>query len=142
MSNPKIPRFGPAAARLPLLKQRSWSPDTERDEAWIKKKGLHRNKKGQLSRSVTDDDLDELRGCIDLGFAFDADSPNAKSLSKTFPALDLYYAVQSSLSESSSNASPVGSPVSILSPGIGLLGFICYNTSSRILTISCRVFCL
>lgn len=120
MSGPKRPSGLGPSARLPLLKQRSWSPDTERDEAWTKRKGLHRNRQGQLSRSVSDEDLDELRGCLDLGFfGFEVDSPAAEKLSQTFPALDLYCAINRSLSNdsSSANGSPVASPLSIVSPG-------------------------
>ena len=123
MSGPKRSGGLGPSARLPLLKQRSWSPDTERDEAWTKRKGLHRNRQGQLSRSVSDEDLDELRGCLDLGFfGFEVDSPGAEKLSHTFPALDLYCAINRSLSNdsSSANGSPLASPLSIVSPGIYL----------------------
>ncbi|KAJ6839589.1 uncharacterized protein M6B38_314310 [Iris pallida] len=119
----------------PLLKQQSWSPDTERDEAWTRRKGIHRGRGGQLSRSVTDEDLDELRGCIDLGFGFELGSPADRKLVRVFPALDLCYAVHrsycdgtvasassaaarsSSASESDSDGSTLGSPMSIVSPG-------------------------
>ncbi|XP_008797269.1 uncharacterized protein LOC103712509 [Phoenix dactylifera] len=117
--------------RLGLLKQRSWSPDTERNEAWLRRKGLQRGRRGRPGRSVTVEDLDELRGCIDLGFGFDmVDSlSGGRRLSETFPALDLYYAVHrshcdpvdgSSPSNSSSSADGLPmdhSPHSILSPG-------------------------
>ncbi|KAJ0981027.1 hypothetical protein J5N97_009282 [Dioscorea zingiberensis] len=111
-----------ATHRSPLIKQRSWSPDTERDEAWLRRKGLQRGQRSRLSRSVTEEDLDELRGCIDLGFGFEADSPNsvAARLSQTIPALDLYYAIhrsyRSSPSDASIDESPSGSPVSFFSP--------------------------
>nr|GMC86841.1 uncharacterized protein LOC109162105 [Ipomoea batatas] len=43
---------------------------------------------------MTDDDLDELRGCIELGFGFDPDSPRLDpKLARTFPAMELYCAV-------------------------------------------------
>uniref|UniRef100_A0A0D9VLF7 Uncharacterized protein n=1 Tax=Leersia perrieri TaxID=77586 RepID=A0A0D9VLF7_9ORYZ len=128
-----------------LQKQNSWSPDMERDEAWERRRGM--NKGGLLSktalrrvRSVTDDDLDELRGCMDLGFGFEAGCPvcgagRSRQLVETLPALDLFYAVHggggagevcaagspcscgASSSEASSEESPLGSPMSILSPG-------------------------
>ncbi|XP_072953049.1 uncharacterized protein [Typha angustifolia] len=121
MSDPNAnPRLGG------LLKQRSWSPDSERDETWIRRKGLHRDRRGIRIRSVTDEDIDELRGCMDLGFAFDSDCCG-KRLAETFPALDLYYAVHRSYpaagtspldsASSSSVGSPAGSPISIFSPG-------------------------
>nr|XP_010943071.1 uncharacterized protein LOC105060904 [Elaeis guineensis] len=126
---------------LGLLKQHSWSPDTDRDEAWLRRKGLHRGRRGRPERSVTDDDLDELRGCIDLGFRFEIfDTPAtgdraakalSRRLSETFPALDLYYAVHRSYgdsvprstpsdscsSASADDGSPMDSPLSIFSPG-------------------------
>ncbi|KAL6635189.1 hypothetical protein ACP70R_027860 [Stipagrostis hirtigluma subsp. patula] len=134
-------RRGPAA---PLQKQNSWSPDIERDEAWERRRGMHRRGSSlQRARSVTDDDLDELRGCIDLGFGFEPAAGSGCAvcgagrtrLVETLPALDLYYAVHGggggvtgggaegsacscgAASEASSEESPLGSPMSILSPG-------------------------
>jgi hypothetical protein len=143
-------RRGPAPPPLKgLLKQNSWSPDIERDEAW------ERRRRGIAwrVRSVTDDDLDELRGCIDLGFGFEP-SPGCAAcgaagrsrLVETLPALDLYYAVHGggggeevggvcscgAASEASSEESPLGSPVSIVSPGVKLASFSPRTTRSRI----------
>ncbi|RRT63839.1 hypothetical protein B296_00034832 [Ensete ventricosum] len=118
-----------------LLKQRSWSPDSDREEAWLRRQSINRGRRGRLAltrtRSVTDEDLDELRGCIDLGFGFDADSPlaDARRLSDTLPALDLYYAVhrgspagsppsESSSSDGSAASPDLGSPVSFFSAGV------------------------
>ncbi|GMI68080.1 hypothetical protein like AT4G33985 [Hibiscus trionum] len=113
----------------PLYKQRSWSPDIYRDEAWLRRKG--NNKKGR-SKSVTDEDLDELKACIELGFGFEFDSPELdQRLSHTLPALGLYYAVNknyndvasrsvssiSGASDCDSIPSPVGSPHTIFGPG-------------------------
>lgn len=155
MADPKKVDGSASAGRLPpplqpLFKQRSWSPDTDREEAWQRRKGLYKNRRKEaaaaagggggghrLSRSVTDEDLEELRGCIDLGFGFGLDSPASSTtasslddtdrLSDTLPALDLYYAVQRSYSGSVAGArsvndppsvpSPVGSPLAIYSPG-------------------------
>ncbi|CAL9159086.1 unnamed protein product [Musa hybrid cultivar] len=117
-----------------LLKQRSWSPDSDREEAWLRRQSIHRGRRGRLAlaraRSVTDEDLDELRGCIDLGFGFDAESPlaDARRLSDTLPALDLYYTVhrgspagsppsESSSSDGSAASPDLGSTVSFFSPG-------------------------
>ena len=127
------------AALTGLQKQNSWSPDIERDEAWERRRGLHcRASALRRGRSVTDDDLDELRGCIDLGFGFEAAGCAAcgagrSRLVQTFPALDLYYAVHGGgsgggavgwpspcacgASSEASEESPLGSPMSILSPG-------------------------
>ncbi|KAG6522066.1 uncharacterized protein LOC122054077 [Zingiber officinale] len=128
------PIFGDLSP-MGLLKMRSWSPDSDREEAWLRRQAIHRSRRGRL-RSVTDEDLDELRGCIDLGFGFDcvsaADPAPARKLSETLPALDLYYAVlrgSSSAAASpasayteSSSASPdvdgsVPVPFSLFSPG-------------------------
>ncbi|GKU98962.1 hypothetical protein SLEP1_g11891 [Rubroshorea leprosula] len=112
----------------PLYKQRSWSPDVFRNEAWLRRKG---NSKNRRSKSVTDEDLDELKACIELGFGFD--SPEADRdhrLSDTLPALELFYAVNKQhndvVSKSSSSLStvsdgetpsPIGSPLAIFGPG-------------------------
>ncbi|KAL0365392.1 UNVERIFIED_CONTAM: hypothetical protein Sangu_0636800 [Sesamum angustifolium] len=113
-------------APLSLYKQNSWSPDILREEAWINRRRNHRLRRG---RSVTDDDLDELRGCLDLGFDFDSPDLDPK-LSSTLPALQFYYAVNRqyshTLSRSSSTSfsdcdtastSSVGSPGAIIDPG-------------------------
>ncbi|KAM0904266.1 hypothetical protein ACQ4PT_018146 [Festuca glaucescens] len=135
-----------AAGLMGLQKQNSWSPDIERDEAWERRRrGLMRwaPSSSSLSRaqSVTDDDLDELRGCLDLGFGFEPAAAGCAAcgegrtrLVETLPALDLYYAVAvkggggatgtegcaaactCGASSEASEPSPIGSPLSILSP--------------------------
>ncbi|CAA7400896.1 unnamed protein product [Spirodela intermedia] len=143
----------PPPALAALHKQRSWSPDVEREEAWQRRRDIHRARRtataaaaaaaaaagwgGRLSKSVSDEDLEELRGCVDLGFCFALDSPASSTtassddvsdrLSDAFPALDLYYAVRRSCSSDSLEvagvdsppaSSPVGSSsLSIYSPG-------------------------
>ncbi|KAH8503379.1 hypothetical protein Peur_067122 [Populus x canadensis] len=115
----------------PLYKQHSWSPDIDRDEAWLRRKGSYKKKK---SKSVTDEDLDELKGCIELGFGFDSPEMDPR-LSDTFPALELYYAVNknyydhsaskpgvtatpsSSTASDCDSPSPLGSPHTIFGPG-------------------------
>ncbi|MBA0618240.1 hypothetical protein Godav_027615 [Gossypium davidsonii] len=114
-------------SQLPALyKHRSLSPDIFRDEAWLRRKG---NSKNRGSKSVTDEDLDELKACIELGFGFEFDSPEVdQRLSDTLPALGLYYAVNknyndivsksfSVASDCDSIPSPMGSPNSIFGPG-------------------------
>ncbi|KAL9256355.1 hypothetical protein AKJ16_DCAP23825 [Drosera capensis] len=124
MSEPPRPLHRTAAA--PLLKQRTWSPDTYREEAWLRRKENYRQSQ-RRTKSVTDEDLDELKACFELGFGFE-DSPDPdKRLSDTFPALGLYYAVKkkytevvvgSEESEEGSVASPVQSPLTpMFSPG-------------------------
>ncbi|XP_041002272.1 uncharacterized protein LOC121247874 isoform X1 [Juglans microcarpa x Juglans regia] len=109
----------------PLYKQHSWSPDAFREQAWLRRKGSSKNRR---SKSVTDEDLDELKACIELGFGFDdSSSPEMdQRLSDTLPALGLYHAVNkhyndtvskstttvpssSTASESESTPSPLGS---------------------------------
>lgn len=143
-SSSSTPLSSPVA-RKPLVKQRSWSTNLSREEAWLRRKGIHQDRRrqvdGTLKRSVTDEDLDELRGCIDLGFGFDfdsglseSDSSSSRSLADTFPALDLYYAVnreysdavsgvRSSSTSGSDSLQAASSPLSIYSPGIKLTRF-------------------
>ncbi|ERN00641.1 hypothetical protein AMTRI_Chr04g247560 [Amborella trichopoda] len=94
-----------------LYKQRSLSSDYYREEAWLRRKDNSKRR----TKSVTDEDLDELRGCIELGFGFGASDDHR--LTDTLPALDLYYAVNrqyndsiSKSSASDSSGSPVGCP--------------------------------
>jgi len=110
-----------------LIKHKSWSPDAYRDEAWMRRKENH-DPRRRRSKSVTDEDLDELKACIELGFGFGTDSPDTDhGLSDTLPALGLYYAVNkqyydtvskssSSLSGVSLTASECDSPCSVGSP--------------------------
>ncbi|RYQ80611.1 hypothetical protein Ahy_Scaffold1g106910 isoform B [Arachis hypogaea] len=95
----------------PLYKQRSWSPDAYRDEAWLRRKG---NWKNRRSRSVTDEDVNELKACIELGFGFES-SPEVEPdqrLSDTLPALELYYAVNKSYNNSLLSRPPYSSAAS------------------------------
>lgn len=134
MTDP-MPPLPPSTFRdRPLLKHRSWSPDVEREETWERRKDLHRMRGGSRAvRSLTDDDFDELRGCIDLGLVSgdgsleDGDLPNR--MVKILPAFHLYLAIQrglnrsvsagrsSPLALSSCDESPAGSPLSIFSSG-------------------------
>ena len=88
-----------AAALTGLQKQKSWSPDIERDEMWERRRGLLcRASTLRRGRSVMDDDLDELRGCFNLRFGFEAAGCAACGAGRSrlvqMPlALDLCYAV-------------------------------------------------
>ncbi|KAL1557959.1 hypothetical protein AAHA92_08485 [Salvia divinorum] len=88
-------------APSPLCKQKSWSPDIIRDEAWTARRKNQRLRRG---RSFTEDDLEELRACFELGFGFDSTDLDPK-LSSAFPALELYRAVNQNYSNSLSRSS-------------------------------------
>jgi hypothetical protein len=82
-----------------------------------------------IGNGVTDEDLDELKGSMELGFGFNEEN-GGQNLCDTLPALDLYFAVNRQLSEpkmrvcsrslpslsmarslSSTQSSPGGSPM-------------------------------
>ncbi|KAG5385750.1 hypothetical protein IGI04_037220 [Brassica rapa subsp. trilocularis] len=86
-----------------LSKQHSWSPDLIREEAWSKHRDTSRNRR--RGKSLTDDDLDELKASIELGFGFGSPEVTDPRLSNTLPALELYYAVQKSYNDAVSNKS-------------------------------------
>ncbi|KAG0477906.1 hypothetical protein HPP92_012625 [Vanilla planifolia] len=65
---------------------------------------VERQDRGQV-RSLTDEDLDELRGSIDLGFGF-SEVEGGHDLCRTLPALNLYFAVNRQLSDSKLRMSP------------------------------------
>ncbi|KAF7001353.1 hypothetical protein CFC21_017044 [Triticum aestivum] len=50
------------------------------------------------ANAVTDEDLDELKGSMELGFGFNEEN-GGQNLCDTLPALDLYFAVNRQLSE-------------------------------------------
>ncbi|KAJ0771167.1 hypothetical protein HanPI659440_Chr07g0265911 [Helianthus annuus] len=98
-----------AAAQPPS--QKSWSPDLHRDEEWIKRKGKHNHRR---SKSVTDEDINELKACIELGFGFEHALKLDDRLSDTLPALGFYHAVNkqyfdTKLKSSTSSSSSVSS---------------------------------
>ncbi|CAM0904962.1 unnamed protein product [Alopecurus aequalis] len=51
-----------------------------------------------IGNGVTDEDLDELKGSMELGFGFNEEN-GGQNLCDTLPALDLYFAVNRQLSE-------------------------------------------
>ncbi|XP_024013711.1 uncharacterized protein LOC18021356, partial [Eutrema salsugineum] len=89
-----------------LLKQHSWSPDLIREEAWSKRRDTSRRRRG---KSLTDDDLDELKASFELGFGFGSPEIADPRLSNTLPALELYFAVQKSYNDAVSNKSTTSS---------------------------------
>ncbi|CAN1765435.1 hypothetical protein LINPERHAP1_LOCUS9635 [Linum perenne] len=108
----------------PLYKQHSWSPDIHRDEIWQRRKNSSKNRR---TRSVTEEDVEELKACIELGFGFDSPEVGLdQRLSDTLPALGLYHAVNKHYNESDSASSSVGSPHAIFGP-VGLCLFVGEN---------------
>lgn len=82
--------------------------ETPRDVAWERRRRQilrqDRRKNGiNDSDDITDEDLHELKGCIELGFGFNEEG--GQQLCNTLPALDLYFAVNRQLSPS-----PVSTP--------------------------------
>ncbi|KAK8564915.1 hypothetical protein V6N13_020049 [Hibiscus sabdariffa] len=77
--------------------------ETSREIAWERRRhqflGQQRGKNG-----LTDEDLHELRGCIELGFGFNEKC--GQKLCNTLPALDLYFAVNRQLSPSPVSSTP------------------------------------
>ncbi|CAN0892819.1 hypothetical protein LINGRAHAP2_LOCUS17790 [Linum grandiflorum] len=73
--------------------------ETSRDVAWEKRRRQilrqERRRCGiptvESPEDLTDEDLKELKGCIELGFGFNEEK--GQHLANTFPALDLYFAV-------------------------------------------------
>ncbi len=63
------------------------------------------------TRSLTDEDMDELRGCIDLGFGFSNEQEDME-LCNTLPALELCYAITRQYNDvvtGRSSSSPISS---------------------------------
>ncbi|XP_023533045.1 uncharacterized protein LOC111795047 [Cucurbita pepo subsp. pepo] len=79
--------------------------ETPRDLAWEKRRRqMLRPRNASTDRDdLTDEDWNELKGCIELGFAFNEE--DGHKLCGTLPALDLYFAVNRQLSPS-----PVSTP--------------------------------
>ncbi|CAH9073375.1 unnamed protein product [Cuscuta epithymum] len=92
--------------RRRLSKQLSMC-ETPRDIAWERRRRhillQGRRNKSEDGESLTDDDLNELKGCIELGFGFKEEE--GQRLCNTLPALDLYFAVNRQYS-----SSPVSTP--------------------------------
>lgn len=114
----------------PLMKQLSLPPDVNRTEAWLRMKKRHPSDRLRRTKScITNDDIEELKGCFDLGFGFEPDSPDFNPrLSKTIPALDLYTAVHrqynNHLSRTSSSTSEhdvnTSSTMTIINKGVSV----------------------
>ncbi|OIT38256.1 PREDICTED: uncharacterized protein LOC109239649 [Nicotiana attenuata] len=100
-----------------------------RDIAWEKRRRqfLYQERKKNIigiqdHDDVTDEDLNELKGCIELGFGFNEEE--GQRLCGTLPALDLYFAVNrqystSPISSPGSHKGSLSSPGSSTSLGLG-----------------------
>ncbi|KAL1192964.1 hypothetical protein V5N11_005017 [Cardamine amara subsp. amara] len=90
------PRF---KAKKRLSKQLSML-ETRRDIAWERRRRqmVHHLEKRQNEGGddLTDEDLSELKGSIELGFGFNEEQ--GQQLTPTLPALDLYFAVTRQIS--------------------------------------------
>jgi hypothetical protein len=71
------------------------------------------------ARSLTDDDLEKLKGCVDLGFRFNYDE--IPELCDTLPALELCYSMSQRFQDERQQQSKLEEPVAtywkISSPG-------------------------
>ncbi|KAF8116162.1 hypothetical protein N665_0020s0023 [Sinapis alba] len=95
--------------------------ETKRDIAWERRRRQmlqyhlqrrkQRNEEGG-SDDLTDEDLSELKGSIELGFGFNEEQ--GQRLTTTLPALDLYFAVTRQISPVSTPGSSGGSSSSRL----------------------------
>ncbi|KAK9691734.1 hypothetical protein RND81_09G215600 [Saponaria officinalis] len=75
--------------------------ETPRDKAWEKRRRqiLRQERKKNVDvEDITDEDFNELKGSIELGFGFNEEA--GQRLCNTLPALDLYFAVNRQLSPS------------------------------------------
>ncbi|XP_057763646.1 uncharacterized protein LOC130984961 [Salvia miltiorrhiza] len=74
-----------------LTKQLSMR-EVPRNIAWERRRRqVQQQERRKSEEDLTDEDLNELKGCIELGFGFNAEE--GQRLCTTIPALDLYFAV-------------------------------------------------
>ncbi|KAJ0983735.1 hypothetical protein J5N97_002091 [Dioscorea zingiberensis] len=121
-----LPLSGNSSSRKRLLMKQLSMRETTREAKWEKRRRqiLHRRKMMMMEeleadaevvvdgdgahaklRSLTDEDLDELRGSIELGFGFEEEN-GGHILCDTLPALDLYFAVNRQFSDPKLQSSP------------------------------------
>ncbi|XP_010494108.1 PREDICTED: uncharacterized protein LOC104771301 isoform X1 [Camelina sativa] len=105
LPEPDIRTVAPHKPKQRLSKQLSMR-ETPRDVAWEKRRRqmlkIQEKKQKGVSENdndpsdLTDEDLRELKGSIELGFGFNEEA--GQKLCNTLPALDLYFAVNRQLS--------------------------------------------
>ncbi|CAF2260602.1 unnamed protein product [Brassica rapa] len=101
--------------------------ETKRDKAWERRRRqmLHHLEMKQINEGgdidLTDEDLSELKGSIELGFGFNEEQ--GQQLTTTLPALDLYFAVNRQISPVSTPSSGGSSSSRLTSLGEGSSSF-------------------
>ncbi|KAG7552213.1 hypothetical protein ISN45_Aa06g028200 [Arabidopsis thaliana x Arabidopsis arenosa] len=147
-SLPDIKTVAPHKPKQRLSKQLSMR-ETPRDVAWEKRRRqmlkIQEKKQKGVSENdsdppdLTDEDLRELKGSIELGFGFSEEA--GQKLCNTLPALDLYFAVNRQLSplpSPSSSRSSNGGDGSLSSTSVSSSSIPCSpKTDSDSLKILC-----
>ena len=144
-SLPNIKTVAPHKPKQRLSKQLSMR-ETPRDVAWEKRRRqmlkIQEKKQKSVSENdndspdLTDEDLRELKGSIELGFGFSEEA--GQKLCNTLPALDLYFAVNRQLSPLPSPSSSNGGDGSLSSTSVSSSSIPCSpKTDSDSLKILC-----
>ncbi|XP_043715597.1 uncharacterized protein LOC122663994 [Telopea speciosissima] len=101
----KLELVGPMWKNKKRLSKQLSMCETPRDIAWEKRRRQILRRRNGFEESdagligLTDEDLCELKGSIELGFGFNEE--DGQSLCNTLPALDLYFAVNRRFSSAS-----------------------------------------
>lgn len=100
---------GGSGRRGKMVTRQPSALETETELVWERRRRrqiqLEEERKNGRPHIVTDVDLDELRGCIELGFGFDEER-GGRQFCETLPALDFYFAVKRQLSNCSMRSVP------------------------------------
>ncbi|KAI3448710.1 hypothetical protein Pfo_005375 [Paulownia fortunei] len=99
--NPKTRRLSKQLSMCEVPRDIAW----ERRRRQFLRQERRKNGINHEADDLTDEDLNELKGCIELGFGFNEE--DGQRLCTTIPALDLYFAVNRQIS-----TSPISSPAS------------------------------
>ncbi|KAE8677033.1 lysosomal beta glucosidase-like [Hibiscus syriacus] len=139
-SETKVPKRNASKHRPPplmidkkLLKKQMSMLETSREVAWERRRRQilrqERRRKGVIAKEngLTDEDLKEPKGCIELGFGFNEED---KKLCNTLPALDLYFTVNRRLSPFPSHRSQSYSSTPL--PLLGKTGYFPHERSFKI----------
>ncbi|RWW76501.1 hypothetical protein BHE74_00015411 [Ensete ventricosum] len=103
-------RTGLTIHKRRLLSKQLSMRETRMEAKWEKRRSQIHQKRSERrlngkTKGLTDEDLDELRGSIDLGFGF-SEVEGGQDLCDTLPALNLYFAVNRQLSDPKIQSSP------------------------------------